>query len=160
MSALPTDAEGVLTRCPSCNRKNRIAWRHLAGRGRCGECKASLPAPREPIEISSDEAFAGLVRDAPAPVLVDFWAAWCGPCQMVAPELEKVAAGAAGRLFVAKVDTEALPGLSQAFRIASIPTLVLFVGGREEGRVMGARPAEGILQFVEEQLAHLPGKDR
>jgi thioredoxin 2 len=78
-------------------------------------------------------------------VLVDFWAAWCGPCRTVAPELEKLARERAGKLVVAKVDTEALPNVTARFSIHSIPTLILFGGGREQKRVSGAMPASAIV---------------
>jgi thioredoxin 2 len=98
-----------------------------------------------PIAVASAEDFDELVRDAPAPVLVDFWAAWCGPCRTVAPELEKIAKGHTGRLIVAKVDTEALPGVAGRFAIRSIPTMILFRGGKESARLSGAMPAGEIV---------------
>jgi len=84
------------------------------------------------------------VRNAKLPVLVDFWAAWCAPCRMVAPELERVASGRPGSLIVAKVDTEALPQVAGRFQIRSIPTMILFRGGREIERVSGAMKASQI----------------
>jgi thioredoxin 2 len=100
---------------------------------------------RRPIAVASAKDFDELVRDAPAPVLVDFWAAWCGPCRTVAPELEKIAKGHAGRLIVAKVDTEALPDVAGRFAIRSIPTMILFRGGKESARLSGAMPASEII---------------
>ena len=82
------------------------------------------------------------------PVFVDFWAEWCGPCRMVAPELVKVAARAAGRFLVVKVNTDAVPELGQRFGIRSIPTMAVFAGGREAARTTGARPAADIEAFV------------
>ncbi len=100
----------------------------------------------KPFAIASAEDFDELVRDAKLPVLVDFWAAWCGPCRAVAPELEKLAARRPGGVVVAKVDTEALPELSRRFGIQSIPTLLLFRAGHESKRVSGAMPASAIEQ--------------
>lgn len=97
-----------------------------------------------PIAIDSTSDFDALVRAATIPVLVDFWAAWCGPCRMVAPELEKLAHAEAGRVLIAKVDTEALPDIAGRYGIRSIPTLVLFRSGREACRVSGAMPASAI----------------
>jgi thioredoxin 2 len=155
MSALGTEARGVVLRCPACGRKNRVAWGRVPVSGRCGACKEALPTLDRPIEIAGDDSFGSLLAESPVPVLIDFWAAWCGPCAMVAPELEKVAKRVAGRLLIAKVNTDDLPGPAQAFRIASIPTMVLVSGGREVGRTSGARPAEGILQFLD---LHLVGR--
>jgi len=86
-----------------------------------------------------------MIRDVAVPVLVDFWAAWCGPCRTVAPEIEKVAGQRAGKVVVAKVDTEALPEVAARFNIRSIPTMILFRHGKEAQRLSGARPAVAIL---------------
>ncbi len=116
-----------------------------AEKASCAACKTPLLPLQRPIALASAEDFDELVRDAPAPVLVDFWAAWCGPCRTVAPELEKIAKGQVGRLIVAKVDTEALPEVASRFGIRSIPTMILFRGGKESARLSGAMPASEIL---------------
>ncbi|HVK59354.1 MAG TPA: thioredoxin [Candidatus Kapabacteria bacterium] len=104
------------------------------------------------MHIATDEQFEALVTESSLPVLVDFWAEWCGPCKMVAPELEKVAARAQGQVVVAKVNTEWLQGTAAKFNITSIPTLSLMREGLEVERLMGARPASDILTFLERLL--------
>jgi len=116
---------------------------------RCGNCHAELRPPGEPVEVRNGNAFDALTQHSPLPVLVDFWATWCGPCKMVAPELVKVAAEGAGRWLIAKVNTEETPTLAQRFRISAIPTLVLFQGGREVARQAGALSAPAIRQFIQ-----------
>lgn len=113
-------------------------------KAKCAACKAPLLPLNRTIAVRNSQDFDELVRDSPAPVLVDFWAAWCGPCKAVAPELEKLASGHSGQVIVAKVDTEALPDVAARFRIQSIPTMILFRGGKEATRLSGAMSATAI----------------
>ena len=106
--------------CPSCGAKNRIPAARLMDRAKCGRCKTALEPPREPIDVYDAAMFDEIVAGAPVPVLVDFWAEWCGPCRMVAPEVKKVAEDLAGRAVVLKVDTEALPQVAGRYGIQAI----------------------------------------
>ena len=151
--SLDMDERGVIVACGACGRKNRIPFRAGEARAKCGGCKAELTAPAEPIEAPSVAAFDALVRTSALPIVVDFWAPWCGPCRMVAPELQRVAAANAGQFVVVKVNTDALGELGDRFRIQSIPTMAVFDGGREVARTSGARPAAEIEAFVRQSLA-------
>ncbi|HEY9173079.1 MAG TPA: thioredoxin [Verrucomicrobiae bacterium] len=146
------DDRGLRVHCLACGRANRLGYERLGHEFRCGHCKSALPQPKVPVDVPHAATFASLISLSALPVLVDFWAPWCGPCKMVAPELVKVAAAGAGRWLVAKVNTEELPDLAARFNIRGIPTLILFRGGVEVARQSGALPAAAILQFTEQYL--------
>jgi thioredoxin 2 len=150
MSRIELDERGLITPCPACGQRNRILFG--AKETRCGRCQAALPPVAEPVEVPNARAFDALVRGAAQPIVVDFWAPWCGPCRMVAPELVRVAAANAGRLIVAKVNTEENAELGERFRIQSIPTMAVFQGGKEVARTAGAMPAAQIEAFVHDAL--------
>jgi thioredoxin 2 len=152
MGTVNLDGQGIIVPCGECGQKNRLIYGHLTDAVRCAACKTMLSAPAEPIEIDSAAHFDALVEHASLPVIVDYWAPWCGPCRMVAPELQKVATRQAGRFLVVKVNTDELSDLGQRFGIRSIPTLAVFAGGREVGRTSGARPANDIEAFVEQSV--------
>ena len=150
MSATVMDERGVILTCTSCGKRNRVPFG--SREARCGDCRNPLPSPAEPIEVPDAAAFDALVRGALLPVIVDFWAPWCGPCRMVAPEIARVAANNTGRYLVVKVNTDEVPELGERFGIRSIPTMAVFSSGREVARTAGARPAADIEAFVRQSI--------
>lgn len=133
--------------CASCGKLNRVDLARAQDRPRCGACRSAIALDR-PIPLS-DATFDSVVAGSGVPVLVDFYADWCGPCKMMAPVLDEFARERTGRVLVAKIDTDRNPAVSQRFRIASIPTLVVFRGGREAAREMGALPKPRLAALVD-----------
>jgi thioredoxin 2 len=154
MDSVQLDDRGIVISCAGCGQKNRVAFARLTTAARCGQCKQPIAMPDAPIDVRSSAQFDRLIAEASLPVLVDYWAPWCGPCRMVAPELKKVAARQAGRAIVLKVNTDELSDLGQRFGIRSIPTMAVFAGGREVTRSAGARPAADIEAMLDQAAAH------
>ena len=142
------DQDGVLVACNSCQTVNRLKYGSLERATKCGKCQSALPFPSEPIELTGTQLFDAVITTASVPVVVDFWAVWCGPCHMMAPEIAKVAQRTAGRALVLKVDTDANAELGQRYQIRSIPTIAIFQDGREATRVAGVQPAANIEQLI------------
>jgi len=133
--------------CPACGRKNRVPAGHLADTGTCGACHSGIPPRSAPIEVDPAQ-FDEIVRAARVPVLVDFWAAWCAPCRMAAPEVEKTAAKSAGRALVLKVNTELHPDLAGRFGVRGIPNFVVLRDGEVVTQQAGLVPSERMLEWL------------
>jgi thioredoxin 2 len=127
----------VIRTCNVCGQKNRVPGAHLSDTGRCGACKSPLPPVDEPMEVDA-QLFDEIIQNSKVPVMVDFWAAWCGPCKMAAPEVAKTAKNMAGRAVVVKVDTERNPELAARFNVRGIPNFAIFRGGRLAFQQAGA----------------------
>ena len=137
--------------CPNCRQKNRVKVA-AAGVPHCAKCGSPLPWL---VDISAADFESG-VAGSPVPVLADFWAPWCGPCRMVAPAVERIASDLAGKLKVVKINTDEQPELQARFGVRSIPTLVLFENGKEKDRIIGARPAPALRDWLDGTLASAP----
>ena len=134
--------------CPICGRRNRVPAA-ASGTPHCGNCHQPLPW----IVNAGDDTFAEIAEKAAIPVLVDFWAPWCGPCRMVSPALAQLAGEMPGRIKLVKVNVDESPRLQQRFGVQSIPTLMVFRRGQVIARQAGAAPAATLRAWLEQSLA-------
>ncbi len=144
----------VIITCSQCQAKNRIPAARLQEQPRCGSCQTALIAAA-PIEVDA-ATLEGLVAESSLPFLADFWAPWCGPCRMVAPVLKDVAGRYRGRALIVKVNTDENQSAGARYQITGIPTLILFSGGREVQRLVGAHPAPAIERLLNSVVGPAP----
>lgn len=147
-STLETDARGIIQPCPACGSANRIAYARIGQQGRCGTCREELPLIAGPVDIAGIAAWSALVGQSPLPIVIDFWAQWCGPCRMMAPEFAKAAAQAAGEAVFVKVNTEEQPQITSQFRIAGIPAFALMKAGKLIAQTSGFQSASQLLSWM------------
>jgi|KBSMisStandDraft_5_1062788.scaffolds.fasta_scaffold19999_3 thioredoxin len=145
---MSTTARIQIVACPTCGTKNRVDPTRQAV---CGKCRSPLAVEVSPL-IVTDQNFAAEVEKSPLPVLIDFWAAWCGPCRMVAPVIEQLAKELSGKVRVGKLDVDANQVTAGRFRVQSIPSLLIFQNGKEVDRLVGVQSKEAILRRLQAYL--------
>lgn len=145
----------MIRTCKNCGKSNRIPPKHLAHKGRCGQCSAPLGPLETPLPVTAAE-FSAITTEVSEPVLVDFWAEWCGPCKMAGPEVEKAAQRLAGKAIVLKVDTEKHPQLAARFGISGIPNFVVLKEGRVVFQQAGLVRHQQLERWVEPYLTSSP----
>jgi thioredoxin 2 len=133
--------------CEQCGQKNRVQPANLPRHVRCGKCKHTIGPIARPIDVDA-ATFDEIVREATVPVLVDFWAAWCGPCRAAAPEVTRVADEASGRALVLKVDTDRHPELAERYGVRGIPNFVVLRDGRTVVQQAGVVPHTTMLEWL------------
>ena len=140
--------------CPSCGETYHVSQEHLGRNLKCRCCErvfeiAAAAAPTKPVDVT-DRDFQRAVLSSPTPVLVDFWAPWCGPCRALAPTVEQLAAEYAGRVSFAKLNTDENPNTAMQYGVQGLPTMVLFKGGREVQRLVGLQPKPNIKRALDQ----------
>jgi thioredoxin 2 len=142
--------KGRIVECRFCGARNRLSDSNAAGKAPvCGKCRRPLSASENKPLTITDTNFSSTVQASPLPVLLDLWAAWCGPCRMIAPIIEQLAAELSGKILVGKLDVDSNPQTASRFGVQSIPTLLIINDGREVDRLVGAQPKQAILQRLQ-----------
>ena len=142
--------QGRIVECSQCGTRNRVSEPNLSGKTPvCGKCHSQLSIATSKPVIVTDANFSSVVGGASLPILLDLWAAWCGPCRMIAPVIEQIAAELSGKALIGKLDVDANPQTASRFGVQSIPTMLIIKNGVEVDRLIGAQPQQAILQRLQ-----------
>lgn len=139
-----------IIKCKNCGANNRVKT-DAENKAVCGRCKSPVTRAAKPVHVT-DANFAAEVENSSLPVLLDMWAAWCGPCRMIAPVVEQIAAELAGKCTVGKLDVDKNPHTASRFGVQSIPTLLILKNGREVDRLVGAQSKDAIMRRLQNHL--------
>jgi thioredoxin 1 len=143
-TAIRLDDRGVIVTCPHCGQDNRLAYERLNLEPRCARCATTLEFPNQPIDVDNEELFEAVISRSSLPVLVDFWAPWCGPCKAIAPTLEELANELDGKLKIAKVNIDDNDAVAAEYGVRAIPTMILFKGGQVAETLVGMMPKSAL----------------
>lgn len=146
---MATAASGQVVKCPACGAMNRVSTHAGDKQPVCGKCRSPLPEPQAAPVTVTDANFGSVVAGSDLPVLLDLWAAWCGPCRMIAPTIEALAREFAGRVLVGKLDVDSNPQTAARFGVQGIPTLLILKNGSEVDRLVGVQSREAIVQRLQ-----------
>jgi len=150
---MATTAASLVVECPSCGSRNRVSLTAAENKAPvCGRCKAVLPPPSMKPIVVTDANYAQTIERSHLPVLLDLWAAWCGPCRLLAPTIEMLARELAGKVLVGKLDVDAHKRTAARFAVQGIPTLLILKNGREVDRLVGVQSREAILKRLQPLL--------
>jgi thioredoxin 2 len=152
-------APGIIEVCPGCGRANRIPFARLLEHARCGSCGHAIHDPAAPVEVNGEQ-LAQLLASSPVPVVVDFWADWCGPCRALAPQLDQASRKLGGSIVVAKVNVDQNPDVASRYGAQAIPLLVMFARGRAVWRATGLRSAAQLEREIRAALPAGASSDR
>jgi thioredoxin 2 len=154
MNGFRLDKSGIIGACPKCATLNRVAYGSVGKLSRCGSCHETMPQVSDPVDVPDSSTFRTVLKDSSLPVVVDFWAEWCGPCKMFGPEFARTAKEWTGRALFLKLNTEMVGDVSQELGVNAIPTIIIWKAGKEAQRIQGAVAGKVLTQAINVIIAN------